>query len=313
MAKVRAAVIGTGYLGQFHAEKYAAHPGVELVGIVDTDKERAELIGKKCSAPFFTDHRQLLGKVDAASIVTPTGSHFEVSRDFLLAGSDVLIEKPITTTLAQADELIATAKQTGRLIQVGLLERYNPAVLALAPLVTKPLFIEARRLSTFKTRALNVSVVVDLMIHDIDIIFSLVKSPLKSLAAAGASVASQFADIANARLEFENGCVASITASRMAQKDDRTLLVVQESGPIYVDFVNRSLTQMQPKGRVDGGDALGMEEKTRTFEKADALAHEIADFVKSVSTRQQPVVSGQVGREALETALNIIGATPGKR
>ncbi|MDI6797674.1 MAG: Gfo/Idh/MocA family oxidoreductase [Desulfatibacillaceae bacterium] len=308
MAKVRAAVIGTGYLGQFHAEKYAAHPDVELVGIVDTDLERAELIGKKCSCPFFTDHRQLLGRVDAASIVTPTGSHFDVSMDFLRAGSDVLIEKPITTTLAQADELIATANKAGRLIQVGLLERYNPAVLALAPLVTKPLFIEARRLSTFKTRALNVSVVVDLMIHDIDIIFSLVKSPIKSLAAGGASVVSRFADIANARIEFENGCVASLTASRMAQKDDRTLLVVQESGPIFVDFVNRSLTQLRPAGRQGAGDATDMEASSQTFEKADALAHEIDDFVKSVATRQQPMVCGRVGRDALKTAIDIMGA-----
>ena len=203
--KLRVGVVGTGYLGKFHAEKYARMDNVELVGIVDIDQTQAEKIAKKYSTKAYTSHKDILDKVDAVSIVIPTPAHFKVSSDFLKHDVDVLIEKPMTTTIEEADELIGLAEAKGLIIQVGHLERFNPAVIALRDYVKKPMFIESHRLSTYKERATDVSVVLDLMIHDIDIISNFVKSKVKNIHAAGIGVISKHVDIANARIEFENG------------------------------------------------------------------------------------------------------------
>ncbi|MBI9075590.1 MAG: Gfo/Idh/MocA family oxidoreductase [Desulfatibacillum sp.] len=305
MNKLRTAVIGVGYLGKFHAQKYAAHQDAELVGVVDTDRKAADQVARDCGTQAFYDYRDLFGKVDAVSVAVPTAHHFQISKEFLENEADVLIEKPMTNTLDEADTLIELGESRGLIIQVGHLERFNPAVLALNDIVKKPLFFEAQRMSSFKPRALNVSVVLDLMIHDIDIILNLAGSRLQNIRSTGVSVVSEHLDVANARLEFENGCVASVTASRMAQNDMRMLRIFQKEACITVDFAQRRVAVTKPQDTGENGMGLGVQEST--FETADALAAEIAAFVNSSIKREAPRVTGQVGRHALATALTIMG------
>lgn len=307
MNKLRVAVAGVGYLGKFHAEKYAARDDVSLVGVVDTDKQAAQKIADKCRTQAFFDYKDLLGKVDAVSVAVPTPHHFAIARDFLENNADVLIEKPITTTLEQADALIELARQKNLIIQAGHLERFNPAVKALDEIVKNPIFFEAQRLSTFKPRALSVSVVLDLMIHDIDIILNLAGSKLKNLYSTGISVVSDHLDAANVRLEFENGCVASITASRMESEDRRTMRIFQKNASVTVDFANRKVAVMSLDK--NGNNEPGMKTDETVFESADALAEEIENFVHCVIKRETPKVSGQVGRDALAIALAVMAAS----
>ena len=299
-------VVGTGYLGKFHAEKYARMDDVELVGIADINRSQAEKIAKKYSTKAYTSHRNILDKVDAVSIVVPTPVHFEVSRDFLKHNVDVLIEKPITTTIEEADELIGFAESKGLIIQVGHLERFNPAVIALRDYITRPMFIESHRLSTFKERAADVSVVLDLMIHDIDIISNLVRSGIKSIHAAGTPVISEHVDIANTRMEFENGCVANVTASRISTRDERKIRLFQKDAYISVDFANRQITIVKKNDKDKSGIIPGMDINKRCFNQGDALDDELKAFVKAVKKRESPEVTGQVGRDALKIALDIM-------
>lgn len=310
MDKLKAAVIGVGYLGKFHAEKYAARDDVDLVGVVDTDRSAADAAAKACGTQAYYDHRDLLGKVNAVSVVVPTAHHYQASRDFLEHDADVLIEKPMTSTLKEADSLIEIAESRGLIIQVGHLERFNPAILALDGLVKKPLYIEAQRLSMFKPRALNVSVVLDLMIHDIDIVLGLAGSKLKHMRSTGVSVVSPHLDAANSRLEFENGCVANITASRMSQEDSRKMRIFQKNSCISVDFAQRKVAVTRPGAENDAGPCLDVD--LSSFETADALAAEIGAFVRCITKREAPLVSGQVGRDALAAALTIMDQVGGK-
>lgn len=320
-SKLRAAVIGVGYLGRFHAEKYARMAGVELVGVADTDAGRADQIAAAAQTSAFVDYRQLLGKVDVVSIAVPTPVHFAVSRDFLKAGADVLIEKPITTTLAEADELIALAAAKQRIIQVGHLERFNPAVKALKGLVTDPLFVESHRLAIFKPRCLDVSVVLDLMIHDIDIILQFVAAPVTAIAAMGAPAISGQVDIANARMEFANGAVANITASRVSLRNERKIRFFQKNGFAAVDFASREITLIEkcgtqatlacrfPDGEVCGTDAdviPGLAASTIRFGASDPLDDEIRAFVQAAMDRTPALVTAQMGRCALAVALTIM-------
>ncbi len=304
--KLRVGVVGTGYLGKFHAEKYARMDDVELVGVVDIDRSQAENIAKECCTRAFSKHTDILNKVDAVSIVVPTPAHFKVSLDFLKHDVDVLIEKPITTTIKEADELIGLAESKGLIIQVGHLERFNPAVVALREYVKKPVFIESHRLSTYKERAADVSVVLDLMIHDIDIISNFVRSKIKSIHAAGVGVISENVDIANARLEFENGCVANITASRISTRDERKIRLFQRDAYISVDFANHGITIVKKSNKDNSSIIPGMEINKLCFNKGDALDDELKSFVKAVKNRKSPEVTGQVGRSALKIALNIM-------
>jgi len=305
---VRAAVIGVGYLGEFHAQKYAGMPDVELVGVVDIDMQRAEAVAESLGTRPYSDYRELFGQVDTVSIVVPTSSHFEVSREFLEHDVDLLIEKPVTTTLEEADTLIRMAEERGLLIQVGHLERFNSAVVALKDIITKPIFIESHRLSTFKQRATDVSVVLDLMIHDIDIILNFVQSDPKSIHAAGMQVVSENVDIANARLEFMSGCVANVTASRISMKDERKFRLFQRDAYISIDFAGHKATIVHRKSDKTDEDGLipGMEIETRTFPKGDSLDDELKSFIHSVRNRIEPSITGQMGRDALKTALDVM-------
>jgi len=303
MKKVRVGVVGTGYLGKFHAEKYARMADVELVGVVDINRKNAEETGKKFGVDSFLSHRDILDKVDAVSIVVPTIHHFEVAKDFLIKGVDVLIEKPMTTTLKEADQLLNYAEANGRIIQVGHLERFNPVVTALKGTVKVPLFVETHRLSFYKERGTDVSVVLDLMIHDIDLVSNFVKSKIKDIHASGARVISDHVDIANARLEFENGCIANITASRISIKNERKIRLFQKDAYVSVDFANHNITIIRKDDKQKGGILPGMEVKKMGFSDTDALNDELLSFIRSVKNREKPEVTGKMGRDALKIAL----------
>lgn len=304
MQNLKCAVIGTGYLGKFHAEKYATLPECELVAVIDINPQTAQTIAEQHGAQALTDYSALLGKVDAVSIVVPTTLHYQVAKDFLNAGSHVLIEKPITTTVEQADELIAIAKEKNLILQVGHLERFNPAVLALDK-DEKPLFIESHRLSPFNPRANDVSVVLDLMIHDIDIILALVDSKVVKIDASGTPVLTKGTDIANARLTFENGCVANVTASRISMKLERKMRLFRPSSYASVDFQNRILQKYRTGEKEMFPNVPEILSEEATFETSDALMAEIQQFVECIQTGKQPLVTGEAARLALATAIEI--------
>ncbi|OQY06895.1 MAG: UDP-N-acetyl-D-glucosamine dehydrogenase [Desulfobacteraceae bacterium 4572_123] len=307
MKKLRAGVIGVGYLGKYHAQKYAGMDNVDLVGVVDTEKSRAETVARQVGTRAYTSHLDLMGRVDAVSIAVPTPAHYAVGRDFLENSVDILIEKPMTTSLEEADKLLEMAESRGLIIQVGHLEEFNPAVVAAKEFVKRPMFIESHRLSIYNDRSTDVSVVLDLMIHDIDIILNLVKSEIKEIRAAGAPVTSKQVDIANARLEFENGCVANITASRISTKNQRKIRLFQRDGYLAVDFSKREITVINQVGQKDPSDLIpGMEIKQLCFIEGDALENEIRSFVTAVSSRKLPEVTGKMGRNALKIALCIM-------
>jgi predicted dehydrogenase len=309
--KLRAAVIGVGYLGRFHAQKYAAlaaaNAGVELVGVVDAHPETAQRVAKELGVAAFTDYRELLGAkptVDLVSVASTTETHHAVARECLAAGVHVLAEKPITVTVAQADELIALADAKKLVLQVGHLERFNPAWLAVKDKIRRPVFIEAHRMAPFKARGIDVSVVLDLMIHDLDLILPLVASPVTDLRASGVSVLTDGIDIANARIEFANGCVANLTASRTSTASLRRLRVFQHHEYISVDFGDRRIgISKKREALVEGEEPID----TETFQQppGDALMTEIVAFVDAVKNGTPPVVSGREGRDALAIALEI--------
>ncbi len=306
MKTIRVAVIGVGYLGRFHAEKYARMKNVELVGVVDIDRSSAQAVAGVHGTAALTDYRDLFGKVDAVSVVVPTESHFRVGAAMIDQGVDVLIEKPMTTTLQQADELIALSGSRDCILQIGHLERFNPAVMALKNVVDHPMFIEAHRLSIYKDRCTDVSVVLDLMIHDIDIIMNIVRSGIKTIHAAGAPVICEQADIANVRLGFENGCVANVTASRISTKNQRKIRIFQKDAYVSVDFAGREITVIRRGRDPAAGLIPGMDIRQISFSEADALENELTSFIEAVRERKPPVVSGLAGRKALEVALCIM-------
>ena len=307
---LRAAVIGVGYLGRFHAQKYAALSDVQLVGVADARPETAQRVAKELDTAAFADYRELIGKVDLVSIASTTETHYAIARDMLAAGVHVLVEKPITVTVAQADELIALADAKKLALQVGHLERFNPAWLAVKDKITRPVFIEAHRMAPFKARGIDVSVVLDLMIHDLDLILPLVNSPISEIRASGVSVLTDGVDIANARIEFANGCVANLTASRTSTASLRRLRVFQHHEYISIDFGDRRVGISRKKEVGAGDTALDELESplsTETFQQppGDALLTEIRAFVDAVRAGTPPVVSGRDGRAALDVALEV--------
>lgn len=305
MAKLRAAVIGVGYLGNFHAQKYAGLEGVDLVGVVDADPKRAEEIGRQLGAPWFTDYPQVLGKVDMVSIAVPTEYHHEVAKRCLEAGVHVLVEKPITKTVQEAQDLIECARTRGLVLQVGHLERFNPAMLALQDVLTSPIFIESHRMAPFRARGTDVNVVLDLMIHDIDNILQMVPSEITDIRAMGAPVLTDEVDIANARIEFANGCAANVTASRVSREFIRKIRVFQADSYISIDYREHKILICRKTNGADSAEAANIAVEERTFGKSDALLCEIQAFVDAVRNGTPPVVSGQDGKRALEVALEI--------
>jgi hypothetical protein len=305
MTLIRAAVIGAGYLGRFHAQKWKSLAGCELVAVADPVEEARIRVGTELGVEAVADWRQLLGRVDAVSIVTPTPLHHEIARACLLAGIHVLVEKPITTTVEEATDLIEVADRAHRVLQVGHLERFNEAVRATEGLVTAPRFIESARLAPFKQRGTDVSVVLDLMIHDIDLIQSIVRSPITDIDAIGTAVFSEDIDIANARIRFESGCVANVTASRVSLKTERKLRIFDDERYVSVDLGQKVLTVIR-KGAApteSGTPQVAIDE--RTYEQGDALLAEIQAFADSIRSGSAPLVGGREGRAALSTAIRI--------
>lgn len=306
MSLLRAAVVGVGYLGRFHAQKYHEHPGVELVGVVDADAERAEQVARECGSRAFTTLAQIPGQVDLVSIVVPTQFHFGVARQCLEAGCHILLEKPVTQTVAEAEFLIEMAHARKRVFQVGHLERFNPALLALEGVLENPQFIESHRLSAFKQRGTDVNVVLDLMIHDIDILMSMVPHELKTINSVGVPVLSEEVDIANARLQFANGCVANVTASRVSREPMRKMRIFQPNAYISIDFHERKIAVYRKTPGVTVIPALpdiGFEQMS--FDQGDPLRDEIHAFIDAVRCGRQPLVSGEDGKRALEVAMLI--------
>ncbi|MFO8240658.1 MAG: Gfo/Idh/MocA family oxidoreductase [Dissulfuribacterales bacterium] len=300
---MRTAVIGVGYLGRFHAQKYSQMQGVDLVGVVDISPERAQDVAREVGTRAYIDIHDILGKIDAASVVVPTVNHHEVANILLSHGIHCMLEKPISTTVEEADELIGLAKKQGLILQVGHLERFNPAIKVLEAKVKHPLFIEAHRLSGFKDRATDVDVVLDLMIHDLEIILAIVDIPLKEIRAVGVPVLTSKVDIANTRLIFENGCTANITASRISLRDMRRIRVFQPGAYISADCAERKSLVVTRDLGADPMSAIRPEFKTH--EGTDILYDELESFIRSVQGLEKPKVTGESGRRALKLALDI--------
>jgi predicted dehydrogenase len=308
MDRLRVALVGVGYLGRFHAQKYAALAECELVALADPNVEAAGALARELGTRSVADYRQLLGQVDAVSVVTPTPLHFEVARTFLEAGVHVLVEKPITETVGQAGQLIAAARRAGRVLQVGHLERFNPAILAAEPHLHSPRFIECQRLAPFRERGTDVNVVLDLMIHDLDLVQSIVGSPIASIDAVGTPVFSPEIDIANARIRFANGCVVNATASRVSLKTERKLRIFRDDAYLSIDLQQKILTVIRKQPLSPGEARLPVSIDEQSFESGDALRSEIEAFLSSCRGERPVVVSGADGMRALETAITITAA-----
>ena len=299
-----AGVIGVGYLGRFHAEKYAALEGVALTGVADLDPDRARAVAQTLNTQAFSDYRELLPQVTAVSVAVPTTAHFAVVKDCLTQGCHVLVEKPLTVTVAEADALVRLARERQALLMVGHLERFNSAMEELKKRVTRPRFIESHRLSFFKERGTDVDVVLDLMIHDLDHVLSLVPSHVAEIRAAGISVLTDQVDLANVRLEFADGCIANLTASRMSFKSMRKFRLFQPEAYLAVDFENRELTAaFRQEGAL--GPLPGVALESKRYPQEDVLLKEITAFVHAVQTGTEVPVPGEAGRDALKLALEI--------
>jgi predicted dehydrogenase len=305
MKKVRTAVIGVGYLGRFHAQKYAALGESELVAVVDPDAATRERVAAETGCRAVADYNRILGEVDAVSIATPTPLHHPIARACLEHGLHVLVEKPITETPEQARELVRLAAERARVLQVGHLERFNSAILALEGTLRTPRFIESHRLAPFKARGTDVNVVLDLMIHDIDLIQSLVRAPIESIDAVGTSVFSAGLDIANARIRYANGCVANTTASRVSMKVERKLRLFQDDAYISIDLQQKVITIVRKPDESAAAAPGQVTLEERSYEQGDALRLEIEAFLGAIRDGRPPVVTGEDGLRALETAIRI--------
>jgi len=301
---VRIGVIGVGHLGRHHARILASLPGAELAAVVDTNRSRAEEVAAaQRTRPLF-DARELAGAVDAVTVAVPTHLHRDIALPFLTSGVAVLVEKPMTRTVAEADDLIAASNRSGAVFAVGHTERFNPAVDAARPLLTNPRFIEVHRLGTFPERSLDIDVVLDLMIHDLDVVLSLVKSEVEAIEAVGVPVLTGRVDIANARVRFKNGCIATLTASRISRDRVRKIRFFQPSAYLSIDYAAQKLELWRlvkgngTKPAIEGGDVAVVNE--------EPLKRELSDFVAAVASRRAPAVTGADGRRALVLADAIV-------
>jgi predicted dehydrogenase len=305
--KLRVGVIGVGHLGEYHVQKYKAIPKVALAGVVDTNPARAEAVSRRYKTKAYRSHHDVLHMVDAVSLAVPTEKHFDVAKDVLSGGVHLLVEKPITYQLEPADTLIRIAHENDLVLQVGLVERYNPAVVKMESLLTRPIFIESHRMNVFTPRGTDVDVVLDLMIHDLDIILHLVPSEVKEVHAVGMSVITEKTDIANVRMIFEDGTVGNLTASRVSDKTLRKIRVFQPDAYLAVNCFKREISVTRLDADIRDANNLPQVTSNRTqFPGSDPLADQISSFVDSVINGSEPVVSGEDGRRALKYALGII-------
>ncbi|MBI3195609.1 MAG: Gfo/Idh/MocA family oxidoreductase [Ignavibacteriae bacterium] len=318
--KLNVGVIGVGHLGSLHAKMYAGIESAQLVGLFDVDSARANERAREYNCKAFSSVEELLDAVDAVSVTTPTTLHHKIASEAIRRGKHVFIEKPITTTIEEAKELVELSRKHKMKIQVGHIERFNPALLALEKYQIRPMFVESHRLAQFNPRGTDVAVVLDLMIHDIDIILSFVKSSVKSIQANGIAVVSDSADIANARIQFENGCVANVTASRISQKKMRKMRFFQRDAYISIDFsdavaeVFRLVDENDPSAKntmLLGAITQGTVQRKIVYEQPEikevnALKYELELFVDAVLHNKQPVVTAEDGLRALEVAQQII-------
>lgn len=304
MQPISVGVVGIGHLGKYHLQKYQKIEKCQVVAAADVLEERLAGIAGIYQCRTMTDYREMVGMVNAVSIAVPTRCHYEVAKAFLEAGVHVLLEKPITETLRQADELIALAERKALVLQIGYVERFNPAVVALSSIIHKPLFIEAHRLHPFYERGTDVDVILDLMVHDLDLIFHFVDSPIQDIDASGTAVLSDKVDIANARLRFANGCVANVTASRISMKTMQKVRFFGVEGYHAVDCAKRDLLslrrQVGPAGKIE------IVQNHIEIVQKDPLEEEIRAFVEAVIEKKNPPVSGKEGRQTLEAALRIL-------
>ena len=302
--KIRIGVVGIGHLGNYHLQKYANMESCEIVAASDTQMERAEKAASLFNCEASTDHRQMIGKVDAVSIAVPTGFHHAVARDFLAAGVDVLIEKPLCSTLQEADDLVTLARNKNLILQVGFVERFNPAVMALEKVITRPVFIEVHRLHPFFERGTDVDVILDLMIHDLDLVLKFVNETPIKVEAVGVPILSEKIDISNVRLSFPNGCIANITASRISVKTMQKLRFFGPEGYHAVDTRKREILSIAKVVDTDGKQQII--QNNIEVGSHDPLEEEIRSFVHCIQTRLQPAVSGEEGRKSLALAVDIL-------
>lgn len=298
MNKLRVGVVGVGHLGSIHAQIYQEIEKCSLVAVCDIDKTRHNQISGALNAPAYSDYKQLLDKVDAVSICVPTNLHYEIAHDFLKHNIHTLVEKPFTTNLKEADALIKQAKKNKLILQVGHIERFNSAFAATQKLIKEPRFIECHRLSPFPNRSLDVGVVLDIMIHDIDIILGLVPAKIRKIESVGVNVLTPFEDIANARITFKNGCVANLTASRVSDEVMRRIRIFQEDTYISLDYKEAKASIYKKSGSTISKEDL-------PIEKEQPLQKELASFIECVMENKPPLVSGEVARQALAVALEI--------
>ncbi|MBM3244815.1 MAG: Gfo/Idh/MocA family oxidoreductase [Candidatus Omnitrophica bacterium] len=298
MSTLKVAVVGTGHLGSIHAKLYKEIENCELIGISDIDRARLDAVSRELNVPGYSDYRELFDKADAVSVAVPTRLHYAVAGDFLNHGIPVLVEKPFTLTLKEANTLIKTAKSKNLTLQVGHIERFNSAFNATKELIDRPKFIECHRLSPFPNRSLDVGAVLDLMIHDIDIVLGLVSSKIKRIESVGINVLTQYEDIANTRITFQDGCVANLTASRISDESMRKIRIFQKNAYISLDY-------KEAKASIYKKDGVKITKTDLPIEKEQPLKKELSSFVQCVRTRTEPLVSGAVAAGALKVALQI--------
>ncbi len=324
MEKLKVTVIGTGHLGKEHARIYSEIPEVSLVGVVDIDKNTGEAVAQRCNTKYYSSFKEILNRVDAASVVVPTKSHYEITKELLKNGIHVLVEKPMTGTVSETEDLIKLSKKTSAILQPGYIERFNPAIEAIQKLDITLKFIECHRLSPFTFRSADIGVVLDLMIHDIDIILDLSKSKVKKIDAVGVGVISDKEDIANARIQFENGCVANITASRVSFEPMRKIRLFSENSYISLDYhkqeaiIYRKSPELTPKSIITENTDVSTIKDLKSFVFGDLLKierikmnnqeplrKELESFVSCINNGEQPVVSGEDGIKAIKAATII--------
>ncbi|PJD93033.1 MAG: UDP-N-acetyl-D-glucosamine dehydrogenase [Legionella sp.] len=305
MSKLNCAVIGVGYLGRFHAQKYQMLEEANLIAVCDYSSDTAAQVAQELNVKPLTKYQDLFGVVDAVSIAATTKTHYAIAKECLEHGIHVLLEKPMTETIQQADELIAIAKAKGLKLQIGHMERFNVAHTALSHHLDRPLFIDAQRLAPFTPRGADVNVVLDLMIHDIDLIQTMVNSPIESIEAHGTPVLTSTFDIANARIRFKNKCVANLVASRISFKTERKTRIYQPNAYISVDYHEKKLAIFHRGQQEAFPGVASVDHQDITLDKGDALKDEIKSFLTCIMQNTPPVVTGTHGREALATAVQI--------